>query len=405
MIKRNIETFADKVIHNYNKMLFVSGPRQSGKTTFAKMFADKNYQSVYVNWDIINDQKRIITNPYFFEQESRDLKVPFLVLFDEIHKYKNWKNYLKGCYDGFSKDFRFIVTGSGRLDLFKKGGDSIFGRYMAINLFPFTLGEITETKIDWDNFYKYLQNGFEKRTYHKEYLDLFNLSGFPEPYIKNEISFYNIWANERKKTLIKEDIRNAYIIKDISNIEVLSNLLPDKIGSPLSINSLREDIGVAFDSVKKWLLILQQFYYIFIVKPYSKRISRALKKEPKIYLYDWVEIEEEARRFENVVALHLYKAVSLWKGCGYGDFELFYIRDKEGREVDFLVTKNKKPLMLVEAKYSDEEISRHLLYFQQKLQVPYAIQVVHKSDVLKRSSMNNLTQYVISADNLFYYLP
>lgn len=405
MIRRNIEDFAVDVVKRHNKMLFVSGPRQSGKTTFAEMLLKDKFQGIYTNWDIYNDQKRITKDPYFFEKESRDLSQRFLVIFDEIHKYKNWKNYLKGCFDGYGREFNFIVTGSGRLDLFKKGGDSLFGRYFAIHLFPFSLGELEGNKIDWDIFYESLLNGFEKKSSFASYEQLFNLTCFPEPFLKNERAFYNLWSNERKKTLIREDIRDAYAIKEISNIEALSNLLPYKVSSTLSVNSLREDLKAAFDSVKKWLSILEQFYYFFTVKPYSKSISRAIKKEPKVYLHDWGEIEDEPARFENIIAYHLHKAVNLWTGVGLGRFELFYLRDKEKREVDFLVVKNGESILLVEAKYLDEELSKNLLYFQAKIKIPFAVQVIHKKDVLKRTRINNHLQYVISADMFLRCLP
>ncbi len=406
MIKRNIEKFSLKVLKEFNKILFVSGPRQSGKTTFATMLLENYFQGKYLNWDIINHQKIITKNPYFFEEENRDLKKDFLVIFDEIHKYNNWKNYLKGCYDGYKNEFKFIVTGSGRLDIFKKGGDSLFGRYFAVNLFPFTLGELENNNfISWNDFYNVLNKGFDNKSYYETFEQLFNLSGFPEPFLKSSKTFYNIWSNERKKTIIREDIRNAYLIKDISNIEILSAILPDKIGSPLSINSLKEDIKASFDSIKKWLLILEQFYYFFRIKPYSKSLSRAIKKENKIYLYDWVEIEDISVRFENLIAFHLYKAVNLWTQMGFGNFELFFLRDKEKREVDFLITKNNKPVFMVEAKFNDEDISKNLLIFQKKLSIPFAIQVVNKKNVLKKMQKNNLIQYVVSADNFLSNFP
>ena len=386
-------------------MLFVSGPRQSGKTTFARELLKQFSQGSYINWDIINDQKKIINTPYFFEHENRDAKKDFLVVFDEIHKYKNWKNYLKGCFDGYKTEYRFIVTGSGRLDLFKKGGDSLFGRYFAVNLFPFSLGELENSAIEPDLLFNYLKEGFDKRQSFKNYEQLFNFSGFPEPFLKNDKLFYNLWSNERKKTLIREDIRNAYPVRDISNIEILSNLLPYKISSPLSVNSLREDLNAAFESIKNWLLMLEQFYYFFSIKPYSKSISRAIKKEPKIYLYDWVEIEDEAKRFENLIALHLYKAVTLWKSFGCGNFGLSYIRDKDGREVDFLVTKNEKPVFMVEAKFNDETISKNLTAFQDNARVQFGVQVVNKKGVLKKISSNHFIQHILSADNFLQYLP
>jgi predicted AAA+ superfamily ATPase len=386
-------------------MLFISGPRQSGKTTFAKMLLDKLSQGIYTNWDIINDQKKIIHTPYFFENENRDLKEKYLVIFDEIHKYKNWKNYLKGCFDKYNAEYSFVITGSGRLDLFKKGGDSLFGRYFAINLFPFSLSEIElKHAPSFENLQQCLLEGFDVKQAKQTYDQLFHFSGFPEPLLKSDTSFYNIWSNQRKMTLIKEDIRDAYFIKDISNIEILANILPYKVGSLLSLNSIREDMNVAFESVKKWLSILEQFYYFFSIKPYTKSIQRAIKKEKKIYLYDWVEIESEPIRFENMIAFHLFKAINLWSGFGYGKFDLFYIRDKDSKEVDFLITKDTQPLFMVEAKFDDENISKNLIAFQQKTKTPFLIQVINKTGVLKKKTYDGYIQYLISADNFLLHI-
>ncbi len=405
MIRRNIEDFADIVLRKYEKMLFISGPRQSGKTTFAKSILENYSQGKYFSWDIIEDQKKLIKNPYFFQSENRNTMKKFLVIFDEIHKYHNWKNYLKGAYDGYSNEFMFIVTGSGRLDLFKKGGDSLLGRYFAVNLFPFSYGEIRQNFPGFNRFVENLNSIDLNSNYREIYEQLYRFSGFPEPFVKNSESFYNIWANERKKLLIREDIRNLYALREISNMEILSNILPEKIGSPLSINSLREDVKVSYNSIKEWILILEQFYYFFKINPFSKSISRALKKEPKIYLYDWVEITNESKRFENIVAFHLYKAVNMWKYTGQGNFDLFYIRDKEKREVDFLITKDNQPLFLIEAKFNDDELSKNLVIFQNKLKIPVSIQIVHKKGVCKKIKNNGFIQWILSVDRFLELLP
>jgi len=406
MLERNITAPVLEILGQNNKIALISGPRQSGKTTFSKMIKENYQQGIYVNWDIVTDQRKIIKDPYFFEKENRNPKKKFLVVFDEIHKYSKWKNYLKGCYDKYRDEFSFIATGSGRLDMFTKGGDSLFGRYFPLNLLPLSLGELNGVEISWKNFYKKIEDGFEiDEQSRKNYEKLFKMSGFPEPFLKNKKTFYNVWSSSRKKTLIREDIRNAYAIREISNIEILSNLLPDKVGSKLSVNSLREDLNVGFDSVKNWLLILEQFYYFFSIPPYSKSISRAIKKEKKLYLYDWVEIENKGKRFENIIAFHLHKAVKLWNSCGLGNFELAYIRDRENKEVDFVIIKEKKPAMLIESRFRDENISKNLLHFQEKIGIPIAIQVVHKKEIMKKTKKNNLVQYIISAENFLNTLP
>lgn len=405
MIHRNLYAGARKILDTYGKMLFISGPRQAGKTTLAKKLLEASGQGTYFNWDIINHQKKLIADPYFFEKENRDPARKFMVILDEIHKYGKWKNYLKGAYDAYSKDFSFLVTGSGRLDLFKKGGDSLLGRYLPLQLFPLSLGEIIGTEPDWGKFKKSLSAMGAGTGSRKIYLRLLEFSGFPEPYTKQSREFYNMWAQERKKLLIKDDIRSAYAIREISNIEILSNLLPGRVGSPLSINSLREDVNAAFDSIRDWLLILEQFYYLFRLKPFSRRISRSLKKEAKAYLYDWVEVPDEALRFENLTAMHLYKAASLWRALGQANTELFYLRDKEKREADFLLTENGRPFIIIECKHASEEISKNMLIFQKKTGAPLAIQLLHKQGVIKKTTLNGQTQWVISAERFLELLP
>lgn len=405
MINRNLYTGARKILNDYKKMLFISGPRQAGKTTLAKKLLEASGQGIYFNWDIINHQKKLIADPYFFEKENRDPAKKFIVILDEIHKYGNWKNYLKGAYDAYSEDFSFLVTGSGRLDLFKKGGDSLLGRYLPLQLFPLSLGEIIGAEPDWKNFKRSVSSMGAATGARRIYQRLMEFSGFPEPYTEQNREFYNMWAQERKRLLVKDDIRSAYAIREISNMEILSNLLPGRVGSPLSINSLREDINATFDSIKDWLLILEQFYYLFRLKPFSGSISRSLKKEAKAYLYDWVEVPDEALRFENLTAMHLYKAVTLWRALGQANTELFYLRDKEKREADFLLTENGKPFMVIECKHAREEISENLLMFQKKTGAPMAIQLLHKAGVTKKTTLNGRIQWVISAERFLELLP
>jgi len=405
MIKRNIHDVTKIILEKYGKMVFISGPRQSGKTTLSKQILNEMRQGSYFNWDIVNHQKKLIKDPYFFEKENRDLQRKFLVVFDEIHKYSKWKNYLKGVYDGYAGEFSFVITGSGRLDLFKKGGDSLLGRYFSLPLFPLTIGEILGVQIEWRNFKEHLIDMQSNPKSRKTYELLFNFSGFPEPFIKSSEKFYNMWFQERKSLLIREDIRNAYAVREISNIEILSNLLPERIGSPLSINSLSEDVGASFDTVKDWLLILEQFYYFFRIKPFSKSISRSIKKEAKAYLYDWVEAQDESSRFENIVALHLFKATKLWRSLGQAYTELFYLRDREKREVDFVLTDRGKPFVLIECKLSDDNISNNLMIFQRKTNAPFAIQVVNKKGISKKMRQNGFTQWIVSAERFLAMLP
>lgn len=388
------------------KMCFLSGPRQVGKTTLARRFQKSFGQSLYFNWDLVTDQKRLLKDPYFFESQDRDPAKPFLVVFDEIHKYARWKNYLKGAFDGFGRDFRFLVTGSGRLDLFKKGGDSLLGRYLSVPLFPLTVGELSGGLPSWSDFKAGLHEAPRAAAADREaYERLLRLSGFPEPFARGDARFYRSWFQDRKSALIRGDIRDATNIRDISLMELLSHLIPEKVGAPLSINALKESVGVAFETARDWILQLEAFYYMFRVPPFAGSLSRALRKEPKAYLYDWMEAPQEGSRFENLVALHLLKAVQTWRSLGEGDLGLHYVRDKEKREADFLLTEGRRPVCLVECKLTDTDLSPSLTRFQELLKVPVAVQLVHAPGVCRKTTRPGAVRWVISAERWLRGLP
>lgn len=406
MISRTISKTVSTILERYGKIAFLSGPRQVGKTTFAQAYQKKFSQSFYFDWDNLHHQKMLAKEPYFFEKQNRNPKKSYLVVLDEIHKYVRWKNYLKGAFDSFGKEFLFLVTGSGRLDLFKKGGDSLLGRYFGAKLFPLSVGELEESFpsfLDFKSRLYEIPDGSKKRR--EAYEQLFDMSGFPEPFLRSEEKFYQLWFKERKTLLLREDIRNAANIREISLLEMFSHLIPGRIGSTLSLNALREDVGVAFETIRDWTVLLEQFYYLFRLTPFSIKVARALKKETKAYLYDWVEVEDPALRFENLVALHLWKAVQMWQDGGEGLISLHYLRDKEKREVDFVMVHQKTPFCLIECKFNQEEISPSLVYFQNKLQIPIAVQLVHQPGVCKRMKEGSLTRWVISADRWLGLLP
>lgn len=406
MIDRTILRQVSKVLGDYEKMAFVSGARQVGKTTLAQQARKAFAQSLYFDWDVITDQKRLLVDPYFFERGNRDPRRPTLVVFDEIHKYARWKNYLKGAYDRFRGEFRFLVTGSGRLDIFKRGGDSLLGRYMGMPLFPLSVGELAGRLPSWEDFKASLRDPPPSAPEGAEATrSLLRFSGFPEPFFRAGAAFYNAWFQERKALLIREDIRDASRIREISLLEMLSHLIPERVGAPLSINSLKGDIGVAFETVRDWLLLLEQFYYMFRIPPFAGSLARTMRKEPKAYLYDWVEVASEGFRFENMAALHLHKAVSTWRAAGAGDIGLFFVRDKEKREADFLLTENGRPACLVECKLSDTGLSPALSHFQRELKVPVAVQLVHTEGVCRKTSRDGGEQWVISAGRWLGMLP
>ena len=358
-------------------MTFLSGPRQAGKTTLARIIAEGFTNSLYFNWDIPDHRTRLLENPAFFTSLTRrDSSTP-LIIFDEIHKYRDWKNYLKGVYDQFGADYQFLVTGSGRLDLYQKGGDSLAGRYLMFNLWPFTAGELGTSSRSLTDF---LTDPLalpaeldEKNTLLWEQLE--TVSGFPEPFLRNNIASYRRWSSAYNQRLIREDIRELTDIRAITDIETLYLLLPSRIGSPLSIPSLAEDLKVSYNTVQNWLSIFERFYLTFSIPTWTDRISRAIQKERKVYILDAPRIKDPAARFENMVALELWRAISSWNSVGAGDFSLHFIKNKEQQEVDFLIAEGRSPFLLVECKLSDEQPAKALLAAQRVLRVP-AVQLI-----------------------------
>lgn len=353
-------------------MIFLAGPRQSGKTTLAKLIAESFANSLYFNWDIADHRETFLREKDFFTHVVRkDASTP-LILFDEIHKYKDWKNYLKGVYDQFQKEFKFLVSGSGRLDVYQKGGDSLAGRYYLFHLFPFTTSELIGAKRTYDDFLTSPLSLSMKDSKSKEEIwqQLAMLSGFPEPFLSGRQASYRRWSNSYARQLVREDIRDLTDIKAVQEIEILYTLMPSKVGSPLSVNSLAENLKVSYNTVRSWLDILERFYLAFSIPTWTGKIARAIQKEKKYYLFDYARVRDHAAKFENMIAGELWRAVTLWNDLGLDDFSLHFIKDKEKREVDFLVVKDGNPFLLIEAKISDTQPSKPLAAFQNRLDVP-----------------------------------
>jgi len=364
-------------------MAFVAGPRQVGKTTLAKhLLSLVAADSFYFNWDIESHRKAIIKNPEEFWQVSGlvSSKGKQRIGLDEIHKYPRWKRFLKGLYDARGRDLEIIVTGSGRLDIYQRGGDSLFGRYHLYHLHPFTLGEYIcenrQTVSPPGEFWEKVKSTKTPDGAKEGLIDLETLTGFPEPLFSGSEARLRRWRRSHQTLVVREDLRDLTRIREIGLIETLVALLPERIGSPLSVNSLREDLGVNFMTVQGWLEALGRLYYLFNIRPYAGRLARTLRREEKTYLFDFTAIENSGSRFENLIALHLNKLCDAWTDWGYGDFVLHYVRDREKREVDFLITENQKPYALVEAKLTGEGIDPNLKYFHDRLKPAYSVQVV-----------------------------
>lgn len=387
-------------------MIFLSGPRQSGKTTLAHLISRSFANNLYFSWDIAQHRTRLVKNPTFFEEvERKDSSTP-LIVFDEIHKYHEWKNYLKGVYDQFCDRYQFLVSGSGRLDVYQKGGDSLAGRYFLFHLWPFTIAELGKRNLTIQEFLADpLRISMERSNELKEkWARLSMLSGFPEPYLANRMTTYRRWSNTYSQQLIREDIRDLTGVKSVGDMETLYLLLPSRVGSPFSVSSFARDLRVSYNSVRSWVSVFERFFMVFSVPPWTTRIARAIQKERKIYLWDAPRIEEAAARFENMVALELWRAVTAWNDRGYGLFSLHFIKNKEQQEVDFLIANGHKPVVLIEAKLSDTQPSPALKKFQTALKIP-AVQVTNEGDSYRMLSNEDQSILVAPAHQWLSQLP
>lgn len=327
------------------KMVFVPGPRQVGKTTLAKAILSD--PKGYLSWDIPEHREAILRG---------ELPASRMLVFDEIHKYRSWRNYLKGLYDKVQGSCEILVTGSARLEYYRFGGDSLQGRYHLLRLHPFSVKELNITS-------------------NKDLHDLLTLSGFPEPFLSGSEIEAKRWSREYRNRLIHEELTSLEQVIDLGNLELLALRLPDLVGSPLSINSLRLNLQLSHKTVSKWVAILERLYSIVRIPPFGAPQIRAVKKEQKHYHYDWSLISNLPTRFENLVAIHLLKWIHFEQDAKGRDLDLRYFKDVDGREVDFVVTEKLKPIQLIEVKWSDVEISRGLRYLKQRFPEAYALQV------------------------------
>lgn len=362
MITRYIDSVIRRHLKEYRQMVFLTGPRQVGKTTLAKGMISSLEPAVnYFNWDVA-EHRRILLKDIFPGRADLKEERKKIIVFDEIHKYPRWKNTLKGLFDKNEPDTHWIITGSAALNVYRKGQDSLLGRCFTYHLSPLSVAEVMNSGS--------INNAVEA------FSALFEFSGFPEPFLKREKSFLSKWRTTRLDRIINQDLSKTEHLKNLPLVENLMFLLPERVGSPLSLNSLREDLEVHHATVKHWLELLERVFYGFTIRPYFAKLSRALKKEPKWYLWDWSEIADVGYRFENMTAVHLLKYVNYINDTGEGDLSLHYVRDKEKREVDFLICRNRKPETLIECKLKDTNVDESLIYFSNMLKPKRTIQLV-----------------------------
>lgn len=350
LIERSISKFALKDLEK--KIVLISGPRQVGKTYLSKSLSS---DYLYLNYDNFDSQREIALRSW---PRNKDL-----IIFDELHKMTNWKQWLKGIYDveGVKAPSpKILVTGSARLDTFRKMGDSLAGRYFHLHLLPLSVNEVSPNNS-------------------KEVVEQFlKLGQFPEPFLSESEEDSRIWRKTHLDIIIRQDLLDLENVSSIKKIEQLVHLLADRVGSGISYANLARDLEVSAPTIKNWIQILEELYVIYLVRPFSKTLAKSILKEPKIYFFDIGQIKKTELRLENLVANHLYKKVHFLNDTMGLNYELMYFRDKEQREVDFVLTEDNLPVQIIEVKNSDDVPTRSIIYLKEHFQGIDALQLVYQ---------------------------
>ncbi len=392
-MKRCYETLIGESLAAHRQMVLLSGPRQVGKTTCARQALP---QAHYFNYDNITDARTVSSGPNAVAA-ALDLANPNQarggVIFDELHKFSKWKNFLKGFFDVYGEGIKIAVTGSARLDVYKRGGDSLMGRYFPYRIHPLSPAELASGEVDLNRLFQ-----SPKKVSQSDIETLLQLGGFPEPFLDGTARFHNRWRKLRLEQIFTEDLRDLSRVQDIRQLQALAEILRHCVGSGLNYSSLACDLCVTSDTIKAWITTLESVFWCWTIRPYFRNVTSSIRKQPKIYLWDWSELEDGGARCENFLAGQLLKAVNWWTESGLGDFELCYLRDKMQREVDFVVVKDGAPFMLVECKRSGHaELCPHLQHFQKELKADYAFQVAFDLPLSELNPIDYKTPIKVSA--------
>ena len=388
-MQRLYETILLESLEKERQMLFLMGPRQVGKTTSGRRIGEERRVFLYLNWDNLDHRESLLEGPARLADElgldTLQEERPLLVL-DEIHKHPGWRTLLKGFFDTYGTEADVLVTGSARMSVFSFGGDSLMGRYFGYRMHPLSVAELIRPSAPEPPGER-PPSALDEATWSA----LLEYGGFPEPLLRQNRRFSNRWQRLRNHLLFREDLRDLTRIQEVAKVQTLAELVSQGAGQLIQYSRLASTLQASNDSIKRWLGTLESLYFCFAVRPWFRNVRRSLRKEPRFYLWDWSLVRDPGARFENLLACALFKACHFWTDEGYGDFALHFLRDKEQREVDFLVSRDGEAWLLVEAKVSGRKsISPHLAYFQQELArhqavTPRAVQVASDLSYVDRN--------------------
>ncbi len=398
-MKRVYQSIIAEHLQQNRQMAFISGPRQVGKTTVARSLMS---DGCYLNWDVSDARQKILKGAASmaaaFGLDQLRSELPVVVL-DEIHKYGKWKNLIKGFFDLYEDKCRCIVTGSARLDTYRRGGDSLLGRYFLYRMHPLSVAELMRHSVSE------VEIGPPCRVGSDTIEALVEFGGFPEPFSRQEQRFYRRWSNMRLERLLQEDLRDLSQVQEVKLVQTMAEIVGAQSAQLLNYSRLACDLNISVDTSRRWTGLLESLFYCFTVRPWFRNINKSLRKQPKVYLWDWSGVSDRGAKVENMVASHLLKAVHGWSDQGLGSYELCYLRDTVGREVDFIVVKDNQPWFLVEVKQSAKrDLNPNLEYYQQLTGAKHAFQVCMDMEYVERDCFSESKPVKVPAATFFSQL-